>query len=92
MVERLYFSHPSHGSWVDGQPGQSVPPPGRQVTYRAASEGAWDFRVIWNNGRAAAPRRIKACDARQITITRCGLGTSQGASWSKCSNGSGGFA
>jgi hypothetical protein len=72
-VERLYFSHSSLGSWGNDQLGQSVLPPGRQVSYRAANEGAYDFRVIWNNGQEAELRRINVCAASQITITSRGL-------------------
>jgi hypothetical protein len=72
-VERLYFSHSSLGAWGNDQLGRSVLAPGRQVTYRAANEGAYDFRVIWNNGQAAELRRINVCAASQITITNRGL-------------------
>lgn len=72
-VERLYFSHSSLGAWGNDQLGTSVLQPGRQVTYRAANEGAYDFRVVWNNGQASELRRINVCAASQITITSRGL-------------------
>ncbi len=72
-VERLYFSHASLGSWGNDQLGQSVLPPGRQVAYRAANAGSYDFRVVWANGRAAEIRGVNVCRASRITVTNGGL-------------------
>lgn len=72
-VERLYFSHSSLGSWGNDQLGQSVLPPGRQVSYRAANTGNYDFRVVWTNGRAAEIRGVNVCRASRITVTNGGL-------------------
>ncbi len=72
-VERLYFSHSSQGAWGADQLGTSVLPPGRTVSYRAANTGAYDFRVVWTNGRAAELRRVNVCAASQITVTNRGL-------------------
>jgi len=72
-VERLYFSHSSLGAWGNDQLGSSVLPPGRFVNYRAANAGAYDFRVVWTNGRAAEIRQVNVCRASRITITDRGL-------------------
>ncbi|MGK7864380.1 hypothetical protein [Falsiroseomonas sp. E2-1-a4] len=72
-VERLYFSHSSINGWGNDQLGSSVLQPGRQVSYRAANTGNYDFRVIWNNGQAAELRRINVCAASRITVTNSGL-------------------
>ncbi|SFK91483.1 hypothetical protein [Falsiroseomonas stagni] len=72
-VERLYFSHSSLGGWGNDQLGQSVLPPGRQVSYRAANTGNYDFRVVWTNGRAAEIRGVNVCRASRITVTNGGL-------------------
>jgi hypothetical protein len=72
-VERLYFSHSSLGAWGADQLGQSVLPPGRQVSYRAANTGNYDFRVVWANGRAAEIRGVNVCRASRITVTNGGL-------------------
>lgn len=72
-VERLYFSHSSMSGWGNDQLGRSVLPPGRQVSYRAANTGNYDFRVVWNNGQAAELRRINVCAASRITVTSNGL-------------------
>lgn len=72
-VERLYFSHSSMNGWGNDQLGSSVLLPGRQVSYRAANTGNYDFRVIWNNGQAAELRRINVCVASRITVTNSGL-------------------
>ena len=72
-VERLYFSHSSLGAWGADQLGQSVLPPGRNVSYRAANAGNYDFRVVWTNGRAAEVRGVNICRASRITVTNGGL-------------------
>lgn len=72
-VERLYFSHASLGRWGNDQLGQSVLQPGRVASYRAANTGAYDFRVVWTNGRAAEIRGVDVCRASRITVTNSGL-------------------
>jgi hypothetical protein len=75
-VERLYFSHASQGNWGNDQLGQNVLPPGRAASYRAANVGAYDFRVVWSNGRSAELRRINICQASTITVYDSGLSAS----------------
>lgn len=72
-VGQLFFSHASLGGWGADQLGRSVLPPGRYVNYRAAHTGAYDFRVVWTNGRAAELRQVNVCRASQITVTDRGL-------------------
>ena len=72
-VERLYFSHASLGSWGADQLGERVLPPGRNTGYRAANAGAYDFRVVWANGRASELRGVDICRASLITVTDHGL-------------------
>lgn len=72
-VERLYFSHSSRNAWGNDQLGNAVLQPGRQVSYRAANTGAYDFRVVWNNGRSSELRGINVCVASRITVTNGGL-------------------
>jgi hypothetical protein len=43
------------------------------VNYRAANTGAYDFRVVWTNGRAAEIRQVNVCRASRITVTDRGL-------------------
>ena len=72
-VERLFFSHASQNGWGNDQLGETVLPPGRATSYRAAHTGAYDFRVVWANGRSAELRRIDVCVASTITVTDGGL-------------------
>ena len=72
-VERLYFSHSSLNGWGADQLGANVLPPGRQMSYRAANTGQYDFRVTWVNGRSAELRRVNVCVASRITVTNSGL-------------------
>ena len=68
-VERLFFSHASQNGWGNDQLGEAVLPPGRASNYRAANTGAYDFRVVWANGRSAELRGIDVCVASTITVT-----------------------
>jgi hypothetical protein len=72
-VSQLYFSHSSLSSFGPDQLGQSVLPPGRSASYRAANAGNYDFRVVWNNGRRAELMGVNICRASQITVTDRGL-------------------
>ncbi len=72
-VTQLFFSHASRNSWGVDQLGQRVLPPGRAWTYRASNAGAYDFRVIYANGRAAELRRVDVCRASRIVVTNSGM-------------------
>ena len=72
-VFQLYFSHSSLAGWGVDQLGQNVLPPGRFVNYTANNPGNYDFRVVWQNGRAAELRRVDICRASRIVITNQGL-------------------
>lgn len=72
-VMQLYFSHAARNDWGVDQLGQSVLPPGRLVNFTAANAGAYDFRVVYANGRAAELRRVDICRASQIVVTNSGL-------------------
>jgi hypothetical protein len=72
-VMQLFFSHASRNDWGVDQLGQNVLPPGRAWNYTAANAGAYDFRVVYANGRAAELRRVDICRASQIVVTNSGL-------------------
>ncbi|MBR0679543.1 hypothetical protein GXW74_03530 [Roseomonas eburnea] len=72
-VMQLFFSHSSINNWGPDQLGQNVLPPGRVWNYRAANAGAYDFRVVYANGRAAELRRVDICRASRIIVTNSGL-------------------
>lgn len=72
-VMQLFFSHASRNDWGVDQLGQNVLPPGRAWNYTAANAGAYDFRVVYANGRAAELRRVDICRATQIVVTNSGL-------------------
>jgi len=72
-VERLYFSHSSQGAWGTDQLGRSVLAPRRFANDQAANAGAYDFRVVWTNGRATEIRQVNVCRASRITVTDRGL-------------------
>lgn len=73
VVQQLYFSHSSLGSWGADQLGANVLYPGRSVNYRLNNPGSYDFRIVWNNGRASEIRQINVCVASRIIVTNRGL-------------------
>lgn len=73
LVHQLYFSHSSLGSWGNDKLGANVLPPGRALNYRLTNPGNYDFRVVWNNGRATEIRQINVCVASQIIVTNRGI-------------------
>ena len=73
VVQQLYFSHSSLGSWGADQLGANVLYPGRSMNYRLNNPGNYDFRIVWNNGRASEIRRINVCVASRIIVTNRGL-------------------
>lgn len=72
-VMQLFFSHASLANWGVDQLGQSVLAPGRFVNYTANNAGQYDFRIVWQNGRAAELRRVDICRASRIVVTNSGL-------------------
>jgi hypothetical protein len=72
-VMQLFFSHASRSDWGVDQLGQNVLPPGRAWNFTAANAGAYDFRVVYQNGRAAELRRVDICRASRIVVTNQGL-------------------
>jgi hypothetical protein len=72
-VTQLYFSHASINNWGVDQLGSRVLPPGRAVNYAANNADQYDFRIIWQNGRAAELRRVDICRASRIIVTNSGL-------------------
>ena len=72
-VMQLFFSHASLANWGVDQLGQNVLPPGRVVNYTANNAGNYEFRIVWQNGRAAELRRVDICRASRIVVTNQGL-------------------
>jgi hypothetical protein len=72
-VMQLFFSHASRSDWGVDQLGANVLQPGRVWNFTAANAGAYDFRVVYANGRAAELRRVDICRASQIVVTNSGL-------------------
>jgi len=72
-VAQLFFGSSARTTWDADMLGSNVLPPGRQVPYRARNPGNYDFRVVWQNGRAAELRGVNICRASQIIVTNNGL-------------------
>lgn len=72
-VLSLYYSPSSVSGWGPDRLGQNVMRPGQSSAVRLANPGNYDFRVVWDNGRAAEVRQVNVCRAGQITVTNAGL-------------------
>lgn len=72
-VLNLYYNPSSVSGWGPDRLGQNVLRPGQNTSVRLANPGNYDFRVVWDNGRAAEVRRVNVCHAGQISITNAGL-------------------
>lgn len=72
-VLSLYYSPSSVSGWGPDRLGQNVMRPGQTSSVRLANPGNYDFRVVWDNGRAAEVRQVNVCRAGQITVTNAGL-------------------
>lgn len=72
-VFNLYYSHSSLSGWGPDRLGANVMRPGQSSSVRLANAGNYDFRVVWDNGRAAEVRQVNVCRAAQIIVTNAGL-------------------
>ncbi|UPY37135.1 hypothetical protein [Sediminicoccus sp. KRV36] len=72
-VFNLHYTPTSIGNWGPDRLGQNVLRPGAASNVRLANARPYDFRVVWQNGRAAEIRNVDICRASQISITNAGL-------------------
>ena len=72
-VLQLFYNPSNISNWGPDRLGQNVLRPGQTSAVRLSNPGAYDFRVVWNNGRSAEIRQVNVCAASQIHITNAGL-------------------
>ena len=72
-VLQLFYNPSNINNWGPDRLGQNVLRPGQTSSVRLSNPGNYDFRVVWDNGRAAEIRRVNVCAASQITVTNAGL-------------------
>lgn len=72
-VMELYFDASSNPNWTRDELGNGVMQPGQARVFRAAYTGLYDFRAVWDNGRAAELRRVNICTTVRVTLTDNGL-------------------
>lgn len=72
-VMELRFSHAGINTWGPDRLGANVLPPGRVWNDSGDHAGLTDFRIVWQNGRAAELRRVDVCRASRIVVTNSGL-------------------
>ncbi|MDB5414482.1 MAG: hypothetical protein JWR10_2817 [Rubritepida sp.] len=73
VVMRLFFKDSALSGWGSDKLGQNMLNPRESLTFRTDSPGAYDFRVLWQDGRSVEYRRANICTATPITISNTGL-------------------
>ncbi len=72
-VLNLYYNPAGNPNWGPDRLGQNVLRPGATSNVRLSFARPYDFRVVWDNGRAAEIRNVNICRASQIVVTNAGL-------------------
>jgi hypothetical protein len=72
-VMEFYFDSSRNPNWTRDELGTGVLPPGQSRRFQTAYTGLYDFRVVWDNGRAVELRQIDICTTSSITVTDQGL-------------------
>lgn len=60
-VMELYFDRTANPNWTRDELGTGVLPAGQSRRFTTAHPGLYDFRVVFDNGRAVELRRIDIC-------------------------------
>jgi hypothetical protein len=72
-VFNLFYNPVGNPNWGPDRLGQNVLRPGATSSVRLSFARPYDFRVVWDNGRAAEIRNVNVCRASQIVVTNAGL-------------------
>jgi hypothetical protein len=72
-VMEFYFDSSRNPNWTRDELGTGVLPRGQGRRFQAAHTGNYDFRVVFDNGRAVELRQINICTTSRVTVTDSGL-------------------
>jgi hypothetical protein len=72
-VNEVYFNPTSNSNWGNDRLGQNVMPNGAAAQYRPNRGGNYDFRVVFDNGRAVERRSVDLCSVSTVTVTARGI-------------------
>lgn len=73
QINELYFSSSRNSEWGNDRLGQNVLAAGASVRYQPRPGGAYDFRVVFANGRAVERRNVDLCSVSTVTVTAQGI-------------------
>lgn len=72
-VMEFYFDSSRNPNWTRDELGSGVMRPGEARRFQTAYTGLYDFRVVFDNGRAVELRQIDICTTSRVTVTDQGL-------------------
>ncbi len=73
QVNEVYFSSSQNSNWGSDRLGQNVLANGASMQYQPSPGGAYDFRVVFDNGAAIESRGIDLCTVSTVTVTAQGI-------------------
>ncbi len=73
VVMEIYFSPTTQNSWGVDQLGTEVLAAGASKAFRPAVGGAYDFRVVLDNGANFERRGVDICAVSLITVTTAAI-------------------
>jgi hypothetical protein len=72
-VVNLYYNPAPVATWGPDRLGQNVLRPGATSNVRLSYARPYDFRVVWQNGRASELRGVDICRVSRVSMTNAGL-------------------
>ncbi len=72
-IMEIYFDRTANPNWTRDELGADVLPAGRARRFSTAYDGLYDFRAVFEGGRAVELRRIDICSTSRIIATDNGL-------------------
>jgi hypothetical protein len=72
-VMEFYFDSSRNPNWTRDELGSGVLAPGQGRRFQTAYTGMYDFRVVFDNGRAVELRQVDICSTARVTVTDQGL-------------------
>ena len=73
QVNEIYFSSSRNNNWGNDRLGQNVLANGASLQYRPSPGGAYDFRIVFENGAALESRNVDLCTVSTVTVTAQGI-------------------
>ena len=73
QVNEVYFSSSRQSDWGNDRLGQNVMPAGTALRFQPRPGGAYDFRVVFANGRAVERRNVDLCSVSTVVVTAQGI-------------------